>query len=185
MARPIYQYRPVNNNPDQAIGIKLPFNKSANSRTTVNGHYASGSANGGGVFVSSYSTEDQAISNFRNLLLTQKGERVFQPNFGTNMQRLVFEQNTSELADVIENELTEDVAFWLPYISITNLDVLQEIDQHRFLIRISFRVNTTGANLVINVLADENQVIVSEAAADTGVPTALTQVRTFGRFGGF
>ena len=52
MARPIYQYRPVNNNPDQAIGIKLPFNKSANSRTTVNGHYASGSANGGGVFVS-------------------------------------------------------------------------------------------------------------------------------------
>jgi phage baseplate assembly protein W len=184
MARPIYQYRPVNNESDRAIGVKLPFNKAANSRTTINGHYASGSANGGGVFVSSYSTEEQAVSNFRNLLLTQKGERVFQPNFGTNIQRLLFEQNTSQLADAIESELAEDIAFWLPYISLTSLDVLQEIDQHRFLIRISFRVNTTGANLVINVLADENQVVVSEAAADTAVPTTLTQVGTFGSFGG-
>lgn len=184
MARPIYQYRPINTEPDRAIGIKLPFNKAVNSRMTIDGHYASGSADGGGVFVSSYSTDDQAISNFRNLLLTQKGERVFQPNFGTNIQRLIFEQNTSELADAIETELTDDVAFWLPYISILSLNVLQEIDQHRFIIRIRFRVNTTGANLVINVLADENQVIVSEPTADTAAATALTQVGTFGGFGG-
>ena len=183
MARPIYQYRPINTEPDRAIGIKLPFNKAANSRTVINGNYSSGSSNGGGVFVSSYSTQDQAISNFRNLLLTQKGERVFQPNFGTNIQRLVFEQNTSDLADVIETELTEDIAFWLPYLSILSLDVLREIDQHRFLIRIRFRINTTGTDLVINVLANENQVIVSDAIADTAV-TEFTQVGTFSGFGG-
>ena len=55
MARPIYRLQPFNTSPDVAIGIKLPFNKAAAGFSeTLN--YASGSLDGGSVFVQSYTT---------------------------------------------------------------------------------------------------------------------------------
>ena len=67
--RPVYQYQPYNERPDVAIGLLLPFNKASKARSAT-GHYASGSNSGGSVFGQSYSTEEQAISNLSNLLLT-------------------------------------------------------------------------------------------------------------------
>ena len=69
MARPIYKYQPINETPDVAIGLSIPFNNSSNSRP-ININYASGSTSGASVFVQTYTTEDQAVSNLKNLLLT-------------------------------------------------------------------------------------------------------------------
>ena len=74
MARPIYRYEPNNSNPDRAVGVVLPFNKPADARTATQ-NALSGSSGGGSLFVQSYTTEVQAISNLKNLLLTRKGER--------------------------------------------------------------------------------------------------------------
>ena len=96
MARPVYRYQPVNETPDKAIGILLPFNNSSNARPdTLN--YASGSISGKQLFGQSYSTEEQVISNLKNLLLTRKGERVMQPLFGTDIFDKLFENNTLDL----------------------------------------------------------------------------------------
>ena len=42
-------------------------------------------------------TFDQSRSNLKNLLLTKKGERVLQPNFGSGLQDLLFEPIDDEL----------------------------------------------------------------------------------------
>ena len=55
-----------------AIGVSLPFN-------------------GPAVFNSTYTTKDQTKSNLINLLLTAKGERVLNPNFGCNIKKQLFE----------------------------------------------------------------------------------------------
>lgn len=171
MARPIYQYKPINDRPDKALGILLPFNTAVGGRTDTQ-NYASGSTSGGSVFAQSYSTEAQAISNLKNLLLTRKGERVMQPKFGTDIQSILFEQNTDDLASNLETALSDDIEFWLPYIKVISLDILQNRDQHSFIIRLTFNVTTVGANVVINILATENQI----AIAETPVVTALTPV---------
>ena len=110
MARDLqeYKYNPLDFEPDVAIGVPLPFNGSSPGRTH-NQHYASGSQDGSGVFAQTYSTEDQAISNLKNLILTRKGERFMQPDFGTDIYDSLFEQSTEELEDRLQEGLSADI----------------------------------------------------------------------------
>ena len=96
--QPEYRYNPLDFEPDVAVGVMLPFNGNALGRSDIQ-HYASGSRSGDGVFALSFSTEQQAISNLKNLLLTRKGERFMQPDFGTRIFDSLFEPNTKELEE--------------------------------------------------------------------------------------
>jgi phage baseplate assembly protein W len=173
MARTIYQYKPYNDTPDIAVGILLPFNKAASAKTDTQ-NYASGSLSGGSVFALSYTTEEQSISNFKNLLLTGKGERIMQPNFGTRIRESLFEQNTEVLADTLSSSLRDDIEYWLPYIIIDAIDITR--DENTLSIRISFRVTESGANLVINVLASENAIIISQTTPNLDVQQQLIAI---------
>ena len=165
MARPVYRYQPVNETPDKAIGILLPFNNSSNARPdTLN--YASGSISGKQLFGQSYSTEEQVISNLKNLLLTRKGERVMQPLFGTDIFDKLFENNTLDLRSSLKKALTDDIEYWLPYILVNDVIITSSEDMHTITILIAFTITSIGANLVINVLADENSLVVTDATPD-------------------
>ena len=157
MAQQEYRYHPLDFEPDVAVGVLLPFNGNAPGRT-FNQNYASGSQGGASVFAQSYSTEEQAVSNLKNLLLTRKGERFMQPDFGTQIVDSLFEQSTVELETSIEDGLNEDIATWLPYIILDNIIVDRRIDQHALDISLHFRVTENGANQVIKLLIDENGV---------------------------
>jgi phage baseplate assembly protein W len=77
------------------------------------------------LFTSSFTTDEQATSNLKNLLLTRKGERYNLPSFGSNLLSLLFEPNTDELIDAIQDTIREAISFWLPYIQILNIDLQQ------------------------------------------------------------
>ena len=79
-----------------------------------------------GFFRKTKTMREQTKSNIRNLLLTEKGERLFQPNFGSNLKSLLFEQITPEKIDDIENDIRESIGTWLPYVSINELVVVQD-----------------------------------------------------------
>lgn len=101
------------------------------------------------VFNSTYTTEAQALANLKNLLLTYKGERVFQPDFGTDLPKVLFEPNTQELKPVIVEIISEAVDYWLPLINLVNIDVITAEDDpnmpHELKITITFSVqNVTG-----------------------------------------
>ena len=159
MARTIYQYQPINETPDQALGISLPFNTAAAKRN-VDTNYASGSLSAGSVFAQTFTTDEQSISNLKNLLLTRKGERIMQPNFGTTIFDSLFESNTDALINNLKSSLRDDIEFWLPYIILDRIDAIRT--DHRIDLRLHFRTSENGANLVINVLADENNLVTSE-----------------------
>jgi hypothetical protein len=91
---------------NQAYGITLPVQR-GNS----------------GYFSQAFSSFEQAKSNLRNLLLTRKGERLFQPNFGSGIHELLFDQATDELETRLQENITNSVNFWLPYINIDTIDV--------------------------------------------------------------
>jgi phage baseplate assembly protein W len=77
----------------------------------------------GGYFNQAFSSFDQAKSNLKNLLLTNKGERIMQPNFGTGLQALLFEQLDAEFESKLEETITKNVNYWLPYINIQQIDI--------------------------------------------------------------
>ena len=66
----------------------------------------------------------QSQHNLKNLLLTYPGERVHQPNFGSKLRQLCFEQLDDGLPIRIEEEIKRSVSNWLPYINIIEVQTL-------------------------------------------------------------
>ena len=77
-----------------------------------------------GFFPRASSVKEQAASNLKNLLLTQKGERVGQPTFGSDLPRLLFEQSTDDISDSIDETIREAISNWLPYIEVSDIQTL-------------------------------------------------------------
>jgi phage baseplate assembly protein W len=133
-----YFYNPIDLQKDVAVGVMLPFGKN------------------GGLFKLSYTTEQQAISNLKNLLLTRKGERPFQPEFGSSIYSLLFEQLTDGIGDILDSSIRSDIEFWLPYIVINNLNVTVDESRHYVRIELQFTVTEQGANQQIIIFVDSN-----------------------------
>ena len=112
-------------NPDVRIGLKLPFNR-GNS----------------GLFPQTETTLEQAGSNIKNLLLTAKGERVMQPEFGSRLRELLFEQQTEDLDQRIKEEIQESISFWLLYIVISSVEIEQdETNINQSKVNLNFSLN--------------------------------------------
>ncbi len=80
-------------------------------------------AGNGSSFAINYTTMDQAEANAKNLLLTNKGERVMQPNFGCDLYKAIHENITEVLTDTMEERIRDQFSFWLPYININDLTI--------------------------------------------------------------
>jgi len=57
------------------------------------------------------------------LLLTNPGERVMIPDFGTPLRTLIFEQNTTTLAENARTMIIEAIRNWEPRIAVQNITV--------------------------------------------------------------
>ena len=85
--------------------------------------------------------EEQARHNLRNLLLTNLGERVNQPEFGCRLLEVVFEFKDDTLIEEVINEAVEK---WLPYITINEvITVVDATNPNRLNVSIDFSVATT------------------------------------------
>jgi phage baseplate assembly protein W len=105
---------PLDFEPDVAIGVDLPM---------ISGV--------GAAFKMNYTTLDQAVANAKNLLLTNRGERIMQPDFGCDLRKSLFENVTEELTVTLENTIRESFDYWLPYIFINKLVVTPYPDQNK------------------------------------------------------
>jgi phage baseplate assembly protein W len=145
--------------PDRAVGILLPFNGNAQLLDRRYGEYNRTPVKDVKPFQLSYSTEDQAVTNLVNLLLTRKGERPMQPTFGSLIPDFIFEQNTPSNREILRDSLEDDIMFWLPYLNLRSVSVLAQDDiaigqydsDHNAVIKIEFSVGNTGANRTVTV----------------------------------
>jgi len=55
--------------------------------------------------------------------MTKKGERIMQPNFGTGLHSLLFEPMDSSFETKLQETITSNVNYWLPYINIEEIDI--------------------------------------------------------------
>lgn len=116
-------------------------------------------SNAGGAFAVNYTTLQQARSNVINLIMTRKGERVGQPEFGCDIWKILFEPIIDgELDSRVESVIVDAINKWLPYISINEiiLDYNDEFkDANKFGVEINFYL-TSNPNLRESVTININ-----------------------------
>ena len=70
----------------------------------------------------------QIKADLLQLLLTNPGERVMLPDFGTDLRGLIFEMNDVILQTRAKNLIIDSIAKWEPRITITDIQVLTSFD---------------------------------------------------------
>ena len=116
-------------------------------------------------FTPLYLTTDQAYENLKTLLLTRKGERYHQPNFGTRLLNILFEPNDNRIKESINDIITGPVSFWLPYIDIEDINIITHEDDptinYNIRITISFSVAQYDINTITLTATEQGKLEVS------------------------
>jgi phage baseplate assembly protein W len=127
----------IDTKPDYAVGIDLPLNAD-------------------NVFYSNYTTADAIKYNLINFLLTNKGERVFNPTFGANLQSMIFSQSTQTNIESVEANVRNQILLYFPSVVINQLLFTPYPDQNLLVITFKYSIPTLGIDETINLNFETN-----------------------------
>ena len=63
------------------------------------------------------------------LLLTNPGERVMLPNYGTNLRQFIFEPNDAIVESEVEEEIARAIRLWEPRVTVEQIEVTSTFDK--------------------------------------------------------
>lgn len=88
----------------------------------------------------SYTNEDSVKRSIRNILLTDRGERFFNPTFGSDIRKMLFENFTPATEQVVADLIRTAVGNHEPRANIIDVNVSGNPDQNSMYINIVFSV---------------------------------------------
>jgi len=131
--RQIYRLNPQDFGQPKGIGISILYN----NKTSV--------------FNSTVTTKDQIKSNIINYVLTNKGERLYDPNFGGDIRRAIFEANDDETFDALATRLEDEILLYVPNIILQSIIIKRDPDNNLVNIIINYQLNQQNQQVVVNV----------------------------------
>jgi len=133
MARVIQSQYPLDLEERKAIGFGFPLN-------------------GDAVFVPTYFTRDQIKANLVNYLLTNREERIFNPNFGANLRALLFEQIDDLTTDSLRDIIQQDISRFFPNVVIQEISFNNTPDSNTINFTLTYSIVLFGIQDSINIL---------------------------------
>jgi len=106
--------------------------------------------NGPAVFNTTYQTRDQIKANLINFLLTNQGERVFNPDFGADLRLLLFDfQEDAEfgLREIIQDKVRE----LFPTVNIEQYDLIRTEDRNTIQLSVVYSIQDFGITDSISI----------------------------------
>tara|TARA_R100001377_G_C3111586_1_gene82792 strand:+ start:22 stop:510 length:489 start_codon:yes stop_codon:yes gene_type:complete len=112
------------------VGIDLPFRRGDSD---------------GGWFATSSTTIEAVKNNIKNLLSTNVGERFMQPNLGTNLRSILFEQINETTTIRIQDIILDALQIWLPFVDIRDIEIKTNdsndvVDRNQIKVNIIFNI---------------------------------------------
>ena len=133
MARIIQSKFPIDLQPSRAVGFGFPLN-------------------GDAVFVPTFFTRDQIKANMINYLLTNKGERVFRPDFGADLRALLFEQILDVTTDDLKSNIQSDISQFFPNVEVVEIAFDNQPDENTVNFTLKYRIVNFGIEDSVNIL---------------------------------
>ena len=104
--------------------------------------------------INKYSAEYAVINSVKNLILTNHFEKPFQPEVGSNIRRLLFENVDSIMAAQIEREIEETITNFEPRVQISSVIAIHAPEENGYKIRLEFFVINNPDPITINFLLE-------------------------------
>ena len=92
-----------------------------------------------------YTNENAIKRSIKNLLLTNKYERFFNPNIGSDINKLLFENISPEVTYALKERISNVIKTYEPRCRLTFVNVKPSEDENGYYITIEFEtINTTS-----------------------------------------
>mgnify|MGYP003143449558 CR=1 FL=1 len=113
------------------VGMSLPFSRGDDTD---------------GWFATTSTTIEAIKNNITNLLNTNTGERLMQPNLGTDLRDILFEQIDESTMILIQDTILDALQIWLPFVDVRDIQIetnddSKTIDNNRIRVKIIFNLN--------------------------------------------
>ena len=132
MARIIQSRFPIDLTPSIAVGFGFPLD-------------------GPAVFIPTFTTREQTKANLINYLLTNKGERVFRPNFGGDLRNLLFENILESTQDDLLIMIQNDITRYFPTVVVKELKFENQEDRNEINFILTYQIENFGIEDLINI----------------------------------
>lgn len=95
-----------------------------------------------GFFLDLNKDDSAAIkADLMHLILTRKGERLYLPDFGTNLMKYIFQPNDSGTQSEIKEEISQTVKKYLPNLQVNEVKIEQNSNsEYAVTVRIDYTV---------------------------------------------
>ena len=106
-----------------------------------------------GFFAQTSTTIESVKNNIKNLLNTNLGEILMQPEIGMGLRNLLFEQMTEEKIITIQDQILDRFKIWLPFVEVRNIEIQTSddntnVDTNTMIVKILFNINKDPNTLV-------------------------------------
>jgi phage baseplate assembly protein W len=97
-----------------------------------------------------HKNEFAIINSVKNLILTNFYERPFQPEIGSSVRSLLFENIDTIIAAQLERAIEETILNYEPRVQISNITAVARPDENRYGIQLEFFVINNTSPITIN-----------------------------------
>jgi phage baseplate assembly protein W len=97
------------------------------------------------------------IRSIRNLLSTRKYERPFDPDLGSNIDALLFENFSPLVASLIEREVTDTINNYEPRALLDSVRVSADPDSNQYSATITFYIENATLPTTVTLLLERNR----------------------------
>lgn len=94
------------------------------------------------------------VNSIKNLILTNHYERPFQPDIGSNVRRLLFENLDNITATTIKDEIERTIVNYEPRATVKTINVTADYDNNGFKVYLEFFIVNQTAPIIINFLLE-------------------------------
>lgn len=90
--------------------------------------------------VNSVSNADAIKQAVKNLVLTEPGEKLFNPNFGSKVAKLLFEPLDPFLVDSLQSEILNTIKNYEKRVTVTNLECQPNYDDNSIEVTLEYQI---------------------------------------------
>ena len=101
---------------------------------------------------------EEIKQNFKNLVLTNPGERIMNSDFGVGLSRFLFENFTMETSSEISERTSVQVARYLPTVKLISVNSSFDDAKNQLNVRITYHIPALGINDLIDLNIENTSV---------------------------
>jgi len=101
--------------------------------------------------------EEAVKESLKNLILTDKGERLMQPLLGGNIRAMLFENNTPATIKFLQEQIKATIEEYEPRASLIDVTVQSSLDENTINVTIYFYINNIEQPITLTVFLERTR----------------------------